>query len=125
MARLPIRKTEAQAPRKFLSSLLTHLPGAWLSPSEDELVSLYHLRYRMAMEEKKYDIALVFLSKILEIQPRNFDVRLCKAEIYHLHTKDFGQAVDHYKKVMRMAPPGDDLRERARSSLSQLIEMVS
>lgn len=125
MARLPIRKTEAPGRKKLLTALLTHLPGAWMSPSEDELVSLYQLRYRMAMEEKKYDIALVFLNKILEVQPRNLDARFRKGEIYHLHTKEIGQAIDQYKKIIRMTPPGDDHRERARTQLTELIEMVS
>lgn len=125
MARLPIRKTEAPARKKFLSSLLTHLPGAWISPSEEELVSLYQLRYRMAMDERKYDIALVFLNKILEVQPRNYEARLRKGEIYHLHTRDVPQAIDQYKRIIRMAPPGDHHREVARTSLTELIEFVS
>ena len=33
----------------------------------DELISLYRLRYRMAMEEGKHDTALIFLNKILEL----------------------------------------------------------
>lgn len=125
MARLPIRKDEPGTRKTFLSALLTHLPGAWLSPSESELVSLYQLRYQMAMEEKKFDIALVFLNKILEVQPKNFEARYRKGEIYHLHTRDVPQAIDQYKKLIRMAPPGDQHRELARTSLSQLIEMVS
>lgn len=96
-----------------------------MSPSEEELISLYQLRYRMAMDEKKYDIALVFLNKILEVQPKNLDARLRKGEIYHLHTRDVAQAIDQYKKVIRMAPPGDACRDQARSSLAELIEMVS
>ncbi|MDX1582065.1 MAG: hypothetical protein R3338_00530 [Thermoanaerobaculia bacterium] len=125
MARLPIRDARAGARKTFLATLLTHLPSAWVSPSEEELVSLYQRYYRLAMDEKKYDIALVFLNKILEIQPKNFEARFRKCEIYHVHTGNVTLAIDQYKKLIRMAPPGDQHRELARSSLSELIEMVS
>jgi tetratricopeptide (TPR) repeat protein len=125
MARLQLRSDGTLNRKRFLTSLLTHLPGAWLSPTTDELVSLYQLRYRMAMQEQKYDIALVFLNKILEVQPKNFEARLCKGQILHRHTRDLSEAIDQYNKVLRMAPAGDATREKARSSLTELIRMVS
>ena len=38
---------------RLLSSLIRHLPGAWVDPKHNELISLYRLRYRMALEEKQ------------------------------------------------------------------------
>jgi tetratricopeptide (TPR) repeat protein len=124
MNRLQLRSEGSLNRKRFLSSLLTHLPGAWLSPSTDELVSLYQLRYRMAMQEQKYDIALVFLNKILEVEPGNFEARLCKGQIFHRHTRNLPEAIEQYTKVLRMAPAGDSYREKARSSLTELIATV-
>ena len=45
------------------SALKGYVPGAFLNPRKNELVALYRLRYRMAMDEKKYDAARVFLDK--------------------------------------------------------------
>ena len=52
---------------RLLSSLFRHLPGAWVDPQHNELISLYRLRYRMALEEEKYDTAMIFLNKIIEL----------------------------------------------------------
>ena len=56
-----------------MSTLLTYLPGAWIDPNNRELISLYRLRYRMALEEAKYDAAMIFLNKILELDPVNIE----------------------------------------------------
>ena len=37
---------------RLLSTLRTYLPGAWIDPRNNELIALYRLRYRMAMEEE-------------------------------------------------------------------------
>ena len=58
-----------------MSTLLTYLPGAWIDPNNSELIALYRLRYRMALEEEKYDAAMIFLHKILELDPMHD--RLC------------------------------------------------
>ena len=39
----------------------------------NELISLYRLRYRMALEEQKYDTAMIFLNKIIELDPVNVE----------------------------------------------------
>lgn len=109
---------------RLLSAIMTYLPKAWFSPSRDELVLLYRMRYCMALEEAKYDAALVFLDKILEIDPGNLEAKLLKGELYHRHLNDFAHALEQYNKVLRLAPKDHVCRARARSSLSELMELV-
>ena len=47
---------------RLLSTRFRHLPGGWIDPKHNELISLYRLRYRMALEEEKYDTALNLLT---------------------------------------------------------------
>ena len=54
---------------RLLDTLRNVLPGAWIDPKNNELITLYRLRYKMAMEEEKYDTAMIFLNKILELDP--------------------------------------------------------
>ena len=110
-----------------MSTLLTYLPGAWIDPNNSELISLYRLRYRMALEEQKYDTAMIFLNKILELDPLNAEAKLSKGEIYHRCLHDYTQAIEHYNKVIRLTANGADetTHLRAREAMSEIMEMLS
>jgi tetratricopeptide (TPR) repeat protein len=101
------------------------MPGAWLSPSQDELIAVYRQRYRMALEERKFDAALIFLNKIIEVDPNNLEAKLSKADIYHYHLNDLGRAVEQYRKVIRLSDRDGDCRSRAEDSLSEIMELLS
>ena len=117
------------APQKgrLLSTLLTYLPGAWIDPQNNELVTLYRLRYRMAMEEQKYDTAMIFLNKILELDPMNLEAKLCKGEIYHRCLGDYPRAIEQYNKVIRLSATANDdgMQTRARAAMSEIMELLS
>lgn len=129
--RIPVKRSNAPAPGgqkgRLLSTLLTYLPGAWIDPKNNELITLYRLRYRMAMEEGKHDIAMIFLNKILEIDPANLEAKLCKGEIYHRCLGDYSRAIDQYNKVIRLTADGKDeaVNTRARAAMSEIMEMLS
>ena len=110
---------------RLLDTLRNVLPGAWIDPKNNELIALYRLRYKMAMEEEKYDTALIFLNKILELDPMNLDAKLCKGDIYHRCLGDYPRAIEQYNKVIRLAPEDDDARTRARTAMSEIMEMLS
>ena len=74
--RLQVKRTTPVPKSRLLSTLLTYLPGAWIDPKNNELISLYRLRYKIAMEEERYDSAMIFLNKILEIDPLNLEAKL-------------------------------------------------
>ena len=111
---------------RLLSTLRTYLPGAWIDPRNNELIALYRLRYRMAMEEEKYDTAMIFLNKILELDPLNLEAKFCKGEIYHRCLNDYSSAIEHYNKVIRLSAGTDDaIHTRARAGMAEIMEMLS
>ena len=112
---------------RLINALLTYLPGAWIDPRRAELISLYRLRYKMAMEEAKYDTALIFLNKIIELDPQNVEAKLCKGELYHRCLKDYSQAIEQYNKVIRLTVRREEepIRDKARDAMSEIMEMLS
>jgi tetratricopeptide (TPR) repeat protein len=94
--RIEVKRSNATLRGRLLSTLLTYLPGAWIDPRNNELITLYRMRYRMAMEEQKYDTAMIFLNKILELDPMNLEAKLCKAEVYHRCLSDYPRAIEQY-----------------------------
>jgi tetratricopeptide (TPR) repeat protein len=127
---IQVKRSNASAPAtksRFLNTLLTYLPGAWIDPKNNELITLYRLRYRMAMEEEKYDTAMIFLNKILELDPMNLEAKLCKGDIYHRCLNDYDRAVEQYNKVIRLSADGvnDTIHARARAAMSEIMEMLS
>ena len=104
-----------------------YLPGAWIDPRRQELIALYRLRYNMAMEERKYDTAMIFLNKIIDLDPANVQAKLSKGEIYHRCLKDYSRAIEQYNKVIRLTTSHEDeqVRARAREAISEIMEMLS
>ena len=127
MERIQVKRSQAPKQGRLLSAIRTYLPGAWVSPAPQELVSLYRLRYKMALEDEKYEAALIFMNKILEVDPMNSEAKLCLAELYHRHLKDLGRAVEQYNKVIRLTAgsPSDRIHQRARTSLTEILELLS
>jgi tetratricopeptide (TPR) repeat protein len=125
--RLEVKRSNPAVRTRLLSTLLKHLPGAWIDPKHDELISLYRLRYRMAMEEKKYDTALIFLNKIIELDPVNCEAKLCKGEIYYRCLQDYPAAIEQYNKVIRLTAGRDEepVLLRARAAMAEIMELLS
>lgn len=124
---IEVKRSSSASKNRLLSTLLTYLPGAWIDPRKKELVSLYRLRYRIAMEEERYDSAMIFLNKILEVDPHNAEAKLCKGEIYHRCLADFPKAIEQYNKVIRMTSDrqNDSVHLQARAAMSEIMEMLS
>jgi tetratricopeptide (TPR) repeat protein len=126
--RLPSSNRSNSAIRnRLLSTIFRHLPGAWIDPKNNELISLYRLRYKMALEEQKYDTAIIFLNKIVELDPMDLEAKLCKGEIYHRNLRDYQKAIDQYNKVIRLTNENkaDTINERARAGMAEIMEMLS
>lgn len=125
---LQVKRSGPQTQKnRLINTLLTYLPGAWIDPRTAELIALYRLRYKMAMEEGKYDTALIFLNKIIELDPANVDAKLCKGEVYHRCLKDYSQAIKQYNTVIRLTADsnGEPSGEKARAAMSEIMEMLS
>lgn len=125
--RFPGNRSNAAVRNRLLSTLFRHLPGAWVDPQHNELISLYRLRYRMAFEEQKYDTALIFLNKIIELDPIDVDAKLCKAEIYHRCLRDYPKAIEQYKKIIRLTNNRDSgpVHQRAQAGMAEIMELLS
>jgi len=125
--RLQVKRTTPVPKSRLLSTLLTYLPGAWIDPKNNELISLYRLRYKIAMEEQRYDSAMIFLNKILEIDPINLEAKLCKGEIYHRCLGEYDHAIEQYNKVIRLSitAKNDTMTTRARAAMSEIMELLS
>ncbi len=123
--RLEVKRSNPATKNRLLSTLLTYLPGAWIDPKTNELISLYRLRYKMAMEEPKQDTARTFRNKILELDPMNLEAKLCKGEIYHHCLGDYTRAIEQYNKVIRLDKQDGALHLRARAGMAGILEMLS
>jgi tetratricopeptide (TPR) repeat protein len=113
--------------QRLISTLLRHLPGAWVDPKHNELIPLYRLRYKMAMEEQKFDTAIIFLNKITELSPTDLEAKLAKAEIYHRHLRDYARAIEHYNKIIKLSNGNDNeaIHRRARAAMAEIMELLS
>jgi tetratricopeptide (TPR) repeat protein len=125
--RVPVKRASPATRGSLLTTLMTYLPGAWINPKDKELIALYRLRYRMAMEEQKHDTAMIFLNKILELDPVNVEAKLCKGEIYHRCLHDYARAIEQYNKVLRLtsSTKSEAVHLKARASLSEIMEILS
>jgi tetratricopeptide (TPR) repeat protein len=124
--RIEVKRSNPAMKDRLLSTLRTVLPGAWIVPRDNELITLYRLRYRMAMEEEKFDTAMIFLNKILELDPMNLDAKLSKGELYHRCLGDYPRAIEQYNKVIRLSAGSNEaVHTRARAAMSEIMEMLS
>jgi tetratricopeptide (TPR) repeat protein len=124
--RIEVKRSNPVSKNRLLSTLLTYLPGAWIDPRNNELISLYRLRYRIALEEQRYDTAMIFLNKILEIDPLNVEAKLCKGDIYQRQA-DYPKAIEQYNKVIRLTSgrQNEPVNVKARAAMSEIMEMLS
>lgn len=125
--RLQTYRSSSAIRNRLLSTIFRHLPGAWIDPKHNELISLYRLRYKMALEEQKYDTALIFLNKIVELDPMDLEAKLCKGEIYHHNLQDFQKAIEQYNKVIKLTSgkESEHLHRRARAAMAEIMELLS
>ena len=97
MAAIPNTWTALAATLRNLSQLL---PG---QSDTSEEADLYYRRARLAASEERYDVALVFCAKAVDISPRHLPARLLIARIHDKGLHDLEAAVAAYKKVIALA----------------------
>jgi tetratricopeptide (TPR) repeat protein len=71
-------------------------------PSSAGEARLYLQRALKAASEERYDVALVFCGKALDVEPGNLGARLLSGRLYD-HGRDIDRAVDAYRKVIALA----------------------
>src|SRR6476660_5977660 len=73
------------------------------SEAASEEVNLYFRRACLAAAEERFDVALIFCAKALEIDARHLPTRLLIARIHHEGLHDVDAAVAAYRKVIALA----------------------
>jgi|GEM_PF-2227982 len=72
------------------------------TPDTKTLLSPYYDKVKMALREEKYEIAIGFLEKIIEMAPKELPAHLEMAKIYHYKLKDYTKALERYKKILNI-----------------------
>jgi len=104
-----------------LRNLSQLLPGQSDPTGEADL---YYRRACLAAAEERYDVALVFCTKAVEVAPRHLASRLLLAKIYDRGLGNLEAAVAAYRKVIALAgyDGGNVQCVAAREALDQLVQ---
>ena len=96
------------------------------SEAVSEEVNLYFRRASLAAAEERFDVALIFCGKALEIDARHLPTRLLVARIHDKGLHDVDAAVAAYRKVIALAgyETNDPYCAAARSCLDALVGHV-
>jgi hypothetical protein len=95
-------------------------------PSRDdasEEAQLYYRRACLAASEERYDVAMVFAAKALNLEPRHLPTRLLLAQIYDRGLHDVEGAIRGYKKVIALSgyESANPYCAAAREALDRLV----
>lgn len=103
-----------------LRNLSQLLPGQSDPTGEADL---YYRRACLAAAEERYDVALVFCTKAVEVAPRHLASRLLLARIYDRGLGNLEAAVAAYRKVIALAGYDGENAQcvAAREALDQLV----
>jgi tetratricopeptide (TPR) repeat protein len=103
-----------------LRNLSQLLPGQ-SDPSEE--ADLYYRRACLAAAEERFDVALVFCLKAIEVAPRHLAARLLLARIHDRALGNLEAAVAGYKKVIALSgyDPTNPHCVAAREALDALV----
>src|SRR5207302_1775567 len=97
MPLIPNRWTALAATLKNLSQIFP----AQSDPTGE--ADLYYRRACLAAAEERYDVALVFCTKAVEVAPRHLASRLLLAKIHDRALGNLEAAVAAYRKVIALA----------------------
>lgn len=68
-----------------------------------EEARLYYRRACLAAAEERYDVALIFCGKAIELDPAHLPTRLLVAQIHDYGLHDLEAAVAAYRKIITLA----------------------
>jgi hypothetical protein len=89
--------------QRLLRSFRSSWAGERDNVTLEEEVALYRLRAEVAAKEERFHDALVFLAKILRLDPYDLNARLAVAETYHRALNEPTKALLTYEKVVAAA----------------------
>jgi tetratricopeptide (TPR) repeat protein len=85
---------------------------------------LYYRRACLAAAEERYDVALVFCTKAVEVSPRHLAARLLLARIHDRGLGNLEAAIAAYRKVIALSgyESGNPHCDAAREALDLLVQ---
>jgi tetratricopeptide (TPR) repeat protein len=89
--------------QKLLRTFRTSLTASRDDFTLEEEVTLYRKRADVALSEERFNDALVFLAKILRLNPYDLSARMTVAETYHRQLLEPTKALLTYEKVIATA----------------------
>jgi regulator of sirC expression with transglutaminase-like and TPR domain len=94
---------------------------------EDAQIRVYRTHAARAMSEERWDVAEIFLDRILSVDPHHTEAWLMKGHLRQHCREDEHSAVYCYKKVISLCGPESPHphAERARTSLGRLLAVWS
>ncbi len=99
--------------------------SSFLPSREDSLeeAQLYYRRACLAATEERYDVALIFCAKAVDLNPNDLATRLLVAQIHDYGLHDVNGAVEAYRKVIALAGYDNDnpYRAAAGEALDNLV----
>jgi tetratricopeptide (TPR) repeat protein len=91
-------------PRTSFSQTLRQISSLFpVRESAAEEARLYYRRACLAAVEERYDVALIFCGKALELETAHLPTRLLVAQIHDRGLNDWEAAVPAYRKVISLA----------------------
>ena len=94
--------------------------------STAEEAQLYYRRACLAAAEERYDVALIFSGKALELEPAHLATRLLIAQIHDRGLRNVDAAVNGYRKVIALAGYESDnpYCAAARAAIDALVNRI-
>jgi tetratricopeptide (TPR) repeat protein len=121
---MPANLNSWSALASTLRNLSQLLPG---QSDRSEEADLYYRRACLAAAEERFDVALVFCAKAIDVEPRHLAARLLLAKIHDRGLGNLEAAVAAYKKVIALAGYDGTNSQclAAREALDALIQKES
>ena len=106
----------------MINRLIRRISGQFQAPDEENaLLTLYRHRYEIALREERYDSALVFLDRMLEVRPRSLETRMTRARLFEI-LGNTRRAIDAYLRLLPFAELEDPAAASiVRTSLERLL----
>jgi regulator of sirC expression with transglutaminase-like and TPR domain len=95
--------------------------------NQDSQIRVYRSHAARAISEERWEVAEIFIDRILNVDPHHTEAWLMKGHLRHHCREDEQTAVDCYRKVINLCGPesGHPHAQRARTSLGRLLSVWS